>query len=77
MWPNTGSIVVLRIRIMSPPRSDFSFAFIAATNTSLVDADGEPSLRGLPRRACFATAMNNSGAFGIDPFTFSIPNAPE
>jgi hypothetical protein len=53
-----------------------SLAVIAARSPSLRDADGLPSLRGLPWRACLAGGMYSSGALGI-AVTFSIDQYPE
>jgi hypothetical protein len=47
------------------PSSLASFAVIAARSPSLRDADGLPSLRGLPWRPCLAGGISSSGAPGI------------
>jgi hypothetical protein len=42
-----------------------SLAVIAARSSSLLDADGLPSLRGLPWRPCLGGGISSSGALGI------------
>jgi hypothetical protein len=60
--PKTGSIVCRRSAYRALPSALASLAVIAARSPSLRDADGLPSLRGLPWRPCLAGGINNCGA---------------